>query len=413
MDLFLLSTLTVILILNYCLADDDHKSWFTPPMGWLSWEHFQCNTDCSSDANNCISENLFKQMAEAMIVDGYLEAGYNRINIDDCWMEKHRDGNNALNADKNRFPNGIKHLSDFMHQRGLKLGIYEGIGKKTCMGFPGSFGHLEIDAKTFAEWDVDMVKMDGCLQPPYTLDILYKQFGHFLNATGKSILYSCSWPYYQLHYSKIIPDFAEVSQTCNLWRTYHDIKPDWGILLETIDFYGDFQEVFNRYVRPGTWNDPDMLLIGNPKLSVEESKVQMGIWAILAAPLLMSNDLRSIKPEYRKILLNKEVIAVNQDKLGIPGKRVFHNESFDIWLRELSPETRMNLPSFAFAFVNRRQTSKPQKLSVKLSDFKFDKNYIFIDLFSNAVIGEFSPSDLLSVSVPSKGIRLLKASPIY
>ncbi|RWS15050.1 hypothetical protein B4U79_12109, partial [Dinothrombium tinctorium] len=348
-------------------------------------------------------------MADVMVSDGYLSVGYDRVNIDDCWMARQRGDDGSLIADKQRFPNGINALSDYMHQLGLKLGIYQSIGITTCMGFPGSYDHLEIDAKTFALWNVDMVKMDGC-QVPVPLDGLYMKFGAYLNATGKSIVYSCSWPYYQIHYSEIIPAFAEIAKICNLWRTYHDIKPKWEIILATIDFYGDFQEIFHRYVRPGHWNDPDMLLVGNPKLSVNEAKVQFGIWAILAAPLLMSVDLRSIDSSYKEILLNKEVIDINQDELGIPGKRIFHNSTLDIWFRRLSTKN-LTTSSYAFAFLNRLSNGHVLDISVRLIEFELYSNYHFRDVLDKTDLGVLRPNDLLRVKIAPRSIRLIKASP--
>ena len=148
-----------------------------------------------------------------------------------------------------------------MHGKGLKLGIYQNFGKRTCMGFPGLFGHMETDAKTFAEWEVDMVKLDACFTPTTKLDTGYMNFGRLLRQTGHPMVYSCSWPYYQVHVSRvhIIPDWNLISLNCNLFRVYHDIHPNWVSILSTIDFMADNQAIFRPLIRPGSWPDPDMV----------------------------------------------------------------------------------------------------------------------------------------------------------
>ena len=148
-----------------------------------------------------------------------------------------------------------------MHSKGLKLGIYQNYGMRTCMGYPGLIGFSELDAKTFADWEVDMVKLDACFTPVHALDKGFQEFGQLLNATGRHIVYSCSWPYYQLHTSDLIPDWNLIADNCNIWRTYHDIHTNWNDILATIDFVGDNQEIFNRNVGPGRFNDPDMVCL--------------------------------------------------------------------------------------------------------------------------------------------------------
>jgi len=156
-----------------------------------------------------------------------------------------------------------------LHALGLKLGIYQNVGQTTCMGFPGSLNHLKVDAETFIDWGVDMIKMDGCLIEPdndfYTNS--YVKFGRYLNRSSKPIVYSCSWPYYQIHHTELVIDFKKLAQTCNLWRTYHDITAHWELILDTIDFCGDNQRILTKYVGPGHWNDPDMVTIKCPIFS--------------------------------------------------------------------------------------------------------------------------------------------------
>ncbi|KAJ6225682.1 hypothetical protein RDWZM_004227 [Blomia tropicalis] len=237
-----------------------------------------------------------------------------------------------------------------MHKNGLKLGIYQNLGRRTCMNYPGITGHMKVDVKTFMEWDVDMIKLDACFTATTTLNKGYINFGRLLNQSPKPIVYSCSWPYYQVHASQvhIVPNWDLISHNCNLFRVFHDIHPDWKSLLATIDFMSDNQEIFRRITGPGSWPDPDMLLIGDSGLSFGEAKAQMAVWCIFPAPLFMSNDPRTIDSKFKSILLNREAIAINQDELTIPGERIFHNQTMDIWRRLLSNNT------VAFVVLNRQ-----------------------------------------------------------
>ncbi|KAI1283825.1 Alpha-galactosidase A [Halotydeus destructor] len=408
----------IVTILIACLLSLGHAldngEALTPPMGWLAWEVFKCELDCSKNPDSCISERLFKDIADVMVKDGFVEAGYDRINIDDCWMRQTRDDDGNLMADPVRFPNGIPHLVNYMNEKGLKLGIYENIGKKTCMNFPGSRDHLKADAELFGSWNVHMVKMDGCRVPQVKdLNALYKEFGKHLMNTNKKILYSCSWPYYQIHYSKVQPNYNQISKHCNMMRTYHDITAHWGAILDTIDFTADNQDVLNRFVGPGFWNDPDMLLAGNAGLNENQAAAQFGIWALFPAPLLMSNDLRKIEEPFRKILLNREVIAINQDKLGRPGRRVFHNESLDIFVRELSPEANGSEPCYAFGVLNRRTVPKSVVVKVIPSELGIPgNNYRFRDVLKQVDLQyEKHSGPQLELHIPSTGLTLVKAVP--
>lgn len=312
----------------------------TPPMGWMAWERFRCTIDCKQDPTDCIQETLFMEMADEMMCGGYLEAGYEYVCIDDCWMSKSRGPDGQLLADPHRFPKGIKKLADYVHSKGLKLGIYANYGKFTCQGYPGSIKYLEKDIATFASWGVDYLKMDGCYSYPHETDQGYPQASRLLNSTGRKIMFSCSWPFYHV-FAGFKPNYAEIIKHCHLWRNYLDIEDTWQSVFGIIKHYGDKQDEMISNAGPGHWNDPDQLIIGNFGLSPEQSKTQFAIWAILAAPLFMSNDLRKIAPWAKEILLNTEVIAVNQDKLGKQGRRVWQGskgfEKFtQIWSRHLS-----------------------------------------------------------------------------
>lgn len=385
----------------------------TPPMGWLSWERFQCNINCVRDPENCISEWLFKETAEAMISEGYRDAGYVYVNIDDCWMSMDRDITGRLQADSERFPSGIKHLADYMHTRGLKLGIYGDVGTKTCAGYPGSMGHLYGDAQTFAEWDIDMVKMDGCYADVRDLDKLYPIFNDAINRTGRPMVYSCSWPAYQVMFG-ITPNYKAMTQHCNLWRNYMDISDSWQSVLYTIDYYASVQKMLTSSAGPGHWHDPDMLIIGNFGLSYDQCKTQMALWSIFAAPLLMSHDLRRTRPEHKEILLNKAVIAINQDPLGKMGKKVYASGAIEIWTRPVTPVLADGFHSFAIVFFNRRDTGNAEDVGVRLRliGLRYPNGYRVTDLFDNKFKGTFRPGDHIGVRINPTGVVMLKAEGI-
>ncbi|XP_037787232.1 alpha-N-acetylgalactosaminidase-like [Penaeus monodon] len=380
----------------------------TPPMGWLAWERFRCNTDCVNDPHNCISETLFMQMADILVSQGYRELGYNLVSLDDCWLARDRDSRGRLQPDAHRFPSGIPALSDYMHKRGLKFGIYEDYGNFTCAGYPGILGHLQKDAETFAEWGVDYVKLDGCYSHPTDMDRGYPEFGYFLNKTGRPMVYSCSWPFYQI-YSRMKPNYSAIINTCNLWRNFDDIQDSWESVQRIIDYYGDNQDEIVPNAGPGHWNDPDMLIIGNFGLSYEQSKSQMAMWAIFAAPLLMSVDLRTIRPEYKAILQNQAVIAVNQDPLGIQGKRIYKDKGIEIWARPISPISQGHY-SYAIAFLNRRTDGTPSEVSVTLRELglAFPGGYVITDLFDGVQYGTVLPDKRFKVDVNPSGVVLVR-----
>ncbi|CAB3251199.1 unnamed protein product [Arctia plantaginis] len=299
----------------------------TPPMGWLSWLRFGCTIDCDSQPTECISENLIMRTADLMVSEGYLAAGYEYVTIDDCWLEKQRGPGGRLVADRKRFPSGIKALAEYVHKKGLKFGIYEDYGSSTCAGYPGVEGHEKIDADTLASWNIDYLKLDGCHTDIHTMSEAYPEFGRLLNITGRPILYACSWPFFQ-EVNNIQPNYSEVGKNCNIWRNYYDISNSWESVLKTMSWFGNNQNRIAPYTGPGHFSDPDMLVIGNSGLTVDQAQVQMAVWAILASPLMMSVDLASIKPEFKAILLNPDVIAISQDKLGQQGLRVWKGSTF-------------------------------------------------------------------------------------
>uniref|UniRef100_A0A3Q1FQB6 Alpha-galactosidase n=1 Tax=Acanthochromis polyacanthus TaxID=80966 RepID=A0A3Q1FQB6_9TELE len=319
MRLFLLVLTSVLCGTSVAL---DNGLMRTPPMGWLAWERFRCDIDCYNDPKNCISETLFTDMADRLAEDGWRELGYVYVNIDDCWSSMERDQQGRLQADPKRFPMGIRNLSQYMHARGLKLGIYGDMGSHTCGGYPGTpLDKIELDAQTFADWEVDMFKFDGCYSNASEQEKGYPLMSKALNATGRPIAYSCSWPAYQGGLPPKV-NYTQLGKICNLWRNYGDIQDSWGSVLSIVDWFFDNQDVLAPAAGPGRWNDPDMLIVGDFGLSLDQSQTQMSLWAIMAAPLFMSNDLRTISADARRILQNKVLIGINQDPLGIQGRRI-------------------------------------------------------------------------------------------
>ncbi|XP_011820162.1 PREDICTED: alpha-galactosidase A isoform X1 [Mandrillus leucophaeus] len=332
----------------------------TPTMGWLHWERFMCNLDCQEEPDSCISEKLFMEMAELMVSDGWKDAGYEYLCIDDCWMAPQRDLEGRLQADPQRFPHGIRQLANYVHSKGLKLGIYADVGNKTCAGFPGSFGYYDIDAQTFADWGVDLLKFDGCYCD--SLEKLadgYKHMSLALNRTGRSIVYSCEWPLYMWPFQK--PNYTEIRQYCNHWRNFDDIDDSWKSIKSILDWTSFNQERIVDVAGPGGWNDPDMLVIGNFGLSWNQQVTQMALWAIMAAPLFMSNDLRHISPQAKALLQDKDVIAINQDPLGKQGYQLRQGDNFEVWERPLSDL------AWAVAMINRQEIGGPRSYTIAVA----------------------------------------------
>ncbi|CAO1331323.1 unnamed protein product [Diamesa serratosioi] len=388
----------------------------TPPMGWMSWERFRCITDCDKYPDDCISERLFKEMADVMVRDGYLAAGYEYVNIDDCWAEFERDKSGKMVADKKRFPSGMKALADYIHSKGLKFGLYGDYGTLTCAGYPGSIDHLEIDAKSLAEWDVDFFKFDGCNVETDVMVDGYVKFGQLMNKTGRPIMYSCSWPAYFEHYRKpaTIPDYEILKKTCNLWRNWRDIDDSWESVLFIADYFSLNQDRVAPHAGPGHWNDPDTLLLGNYGLSYDQSKAQLAMWAVLAAPFLLSTDLRHVKPEIKELLLNREIIAVDQDAMGIQGRLEHKANGIEIWSRPILPIVD-TFTSYAVAFVNRRNDGAPSGFAVKLSDIKLNcpSGYQVQDLFNKTKKSyNFKHTDSFEERINPTGANFYKFTPI-
>lgn len=253
-------------------------------------------------------------------------------------------------------------------------GIYSDIGTKTCAGYPGHLDegstnesgkpkdYFALDAQTFAEWDVDSLKVDGCYANTTDFDWMYPSLGKALNKTQRPILYSCSWPAYVVGEGRR-PDYESIAKHCNLWRNYGDIMDSWPSVLDIIDFYAKNQDDFEKNHGPGQWFDPDMIIVGDFGLSVDEARSQFALWSVMSAPLLLSNDLRTIAPEFKEILLNRHVISVDQDPLGHLGKRLLisSNKAIEVWGKRLMGG------SFAVVYFNRGVLGNPKWVRIKIS----------------------------------------------
>ncbi|KAK7097793.1 alpha-N-acetylgalactosaminidase-like [Littorina saxatilis] len=381
----------------------------TPPMGWLSWERYRCETDCKAFPDSCINENLYKAMADRMAADGYKEAGYEYVHVDDCWAAQQRDANGKLQADPQRFPSGMQALADYLHERGLKLGIYTDIGYATCEKLPGTEFFMQSDANTFAEWGVDLVKTDGCNAEPKEMDVSYPVFGFYLNKTGRPMVYCCSWAAAQVVHG-IQPNYASVREHCNVWRNYDDVQDSWDSVTNILKFYGENKQNFANFSGPGGFSDPDQLLLGDYGLSIYQQKAQFGMWAMLASPLFMSVDLRTIDPKAKAILLNKNVIAINQDPLGAQGIMLYGlPESLSVWRKPLAVPG-----SYAIAFLNQDNQGRAMPFEIHLGDIGLTNanGYNVTDVFDNLPRGQFKPTSSLGVLIDPTCIVILKAVPL-
>lgn len=346
----------------------------TPPMGWLAWERYVCETNCRDYPGECIDYRLFHEMADRLLVDGFKQVGYEYINIDDCWSTRRRnESTGSLVADPDRFPHSIKPLADHVHSLGLKLGIYGDCGTETCQRFPGQLRYSDnltdnyytTDAETFASWQIDSFKFDGCFLDVSRAAELCPPMGMALNKTGRPILFSCSWPAYE-NDENLPTNWSLVVEHCNLWRSFGDIEDSWKSVLDTIDWFVKKQDVIVKYHGPGHWFDADQLVIGDFGLSYTEERAHMAIWCIWASPLYMSNDLRTISKESSKILKNKWAIAVNQDRLGIFGLMVQEAHQLQVFVKPTEPIDSDSCPSYAIVYLDRRTLGNSRAISFKL-----------------------------------------------
>jgi alpha-galactosidase len=288
----------------------------TPPMGWSSWNHFEDQIDAST----------VRETADALVSSGLAAAGYVQVNIDDGWQGgRDADGNLISNA---KFPD-MKALGDYLHERGLKFGLYSSPGPRTCAGYEGSFGHEEQDARTFAAWGVDYLKYDWCsaarVYPNRDFTGVYRKMGRALAQSGRAIVYSvCQYGLEEVW--KWGPQTG-----ANLWRTTYDIRDNWKAMSEI----GFNQSHLASFAGPGHWNDPDMLEVGNGGMTATEYRTHFSLWCLLAAPLVAGHDVRTMTAETREILANHELIAIDQDRLGKQAVQFSSRNGVEVWTKPL------------------------------------------------------------------------------
>lgn len=358
----------------------------TPPLGWNSWNVFHEN----------INEKQIQEIADAMVSSGLKDAGYIYLNLDDNWMDTKRDAQGNLQNNPKTFPSGMKAIADYVHSKGLKFGLYGDRGKRTCHHYnsnwqseSGSNGREVQDAKKLAEWGVDYWKYDNCDSDPSTQEKDYTAMSNALRNSGRDIVFSiCMW-----EYKDWMPKIA------NLWRTTFDIGPEW---ISTSWYRGVYEiiDANNKYwqiAKPGHWNDPDMLEVGNRGLSYEEQRSQMTMWSIMAAPIMISSDVRNMSSETKDLYLNKDMIAINQDSLGVQGHRVSDVNGKQIWTKPLKNG------DIAVALLN--NNSSTQTVECNFADIGVEGEVEVRDAWKKKDLGALSH---VSVELPAHGSALLR-----
>ena len=362
----------------------------TPPMGWNSWNKF----------GGSITDTLVRGIADAMVSSGMQTAGYQYINIDDMWQSS-RDSSGNIVPDSSKFPNGMKALADYVHGKGLKLGLYSDRGTKTCAGRPGSYSYETKDAQAYASWGVDYLKYDNC-SPAGGSDITtdYTNMSNALKASGRPIVFSlCAWWFYTWETS--------IGQ---LWRTTTDIKDTWASFIANLDANGGWTPRYSdanygspgiaQYASPGHWNDPDMLEVGNGGMTDTEYQSHFSLWAIMAAPLIAGNDIRSMSAATKNVLTNADVIAVDQDPLGAQGKPISTSTTLEVWSKKLSGNQ-----TYAVVLFNR--TGASADITVTWSSLGITSASATVrDLWSHTDLGPTATQ--YTATVPSHGVVMLK-----
>lgn len=335
----------------------------TPPMGWNSWNTFETHID----------EKLVRETADIMVASGMAAAGYNYIVLDDGWMTRERDANGDLVPDPVKFPGGMKTLIDYVHSKGLKFGLYNCAGTKTCAGYPGTRGYEYQDARLYARLGIDFLKYDWCNTEGINAKEAYATMSNALKTAGKPIVFSlCEWGDNQ--------PWEWAKPIGNLWRISGDISPcfdcedkhdgwsSWGFMRIV-----EMRKNIRKYSGPDHWNDFDMLEVGNG-MTVQEDRSHFAMWAMMASPLIAGNDFRKMSPETLAILTNKNLIAINQDKLGIQGFRISVENGIETWVKPLSDG------NWAIAFLNRNNTEAKVHFDwsqhmIKDADFNLEADF--------------------------------------
>ncbi len=382
--------LAVVLLMtsNLLMAQKFDQLAQTPPMGWNSWNKFQCD----------VSEKLIMETADAMVSSGMKKAGYEYIVIDDCWQVD-RDENGEIVIDKERFPHGMKYLADYIHSKGLKFGIYSCAGTKTCQGRPGGRGHEYQDARTYARWGVDYLKYDWCNHSTQDAPASYATMRDALYTAGRPIVFSlCEWG------SNKPWEWAK--DIGHLWRTTGDIVDRWDAMINILDQ----EKGLAKYAGPGHWNDPDMLEVGNGGMTTDEYKAHFSLWCMLAAPLMSGNDLRNMDQDTKSILTNEEIIALDQDVLGKQGFCTRDNGDYQIWIKELANDEK------AACLLNRSDEKKNVQvdfsllLSASQSYWKQDpfqlKDYKVRDLWEHTDLK--LKGDIMYIELPPHSVKVYR-----
>lgn len=360
----------------------------TPPMGWNSWNRFGCN----------VSDRLIRETADAIAATGMRDAGYQYVTIDDCWQVA-RSAAGTIVVDSVRFPAGMKALADYVHGKGLKFGIYTDAGRKTCEGRPGSYGYEAIDARTYAAWGVDYVKVDWCNSEGLDAPTQYRIVRDAFAAAGRPMVLSiCEWG--------LNRPWEWAPGVGNLWRTTGDIQDRWSSILTLVDLNVQYSHVAG----PGGWNDPDMLEVGNGGMTPNEYRAHFSLWAMMAAPLNAGNDVRAMMDStdaatlVREILLNKDVIAVDQDSLGRQATIVQASPSeTQVWSKPLADGSRAVL-LFNRASVATTITADWGRVGLGATRGRVR------DLWAHSDLGVIETR--YAATVPSHGVVMLRVWPV-
>jgi alpha-galactosidase len=398
---FLLVALIAVTASTQLFAQKFEELAQTPPMGWNSWNTFQTKID----------EPLLKGMVDTYVSSGMKDAGYTYFVLDDGWMTMERDKNGDLVADPQKFPNGMKEFADYVHSKGLKFGIYNCAGTRTCAGYPGTRGFEYQDARLYASWGVDYLKFDWCNTDGINAKEAYITMSKAIKAAGRPMVFSlCEW-------GQHLP-WRWAKNVGQLWRSTGDIyagfdknlnKGGWTAL--SVLSILDKQDSIREYAGPGHWNDPDMLEVGNG-MSYSEDKAHFSLWCMLAAPLMAGNDLRKMSAQTTAILTNKDVIAIDQDALGVEGFRYYAFDGIEIWVKPLANN------ELAVCFLNR--SDRPQNVSfdwkehlikdaVSKTNVDFNQTiYKLRDLWAKKDIGTTGKS--FKQTIPSHDVVVMRLS---
>ncbi|WP_208870695.1 NPCBM/NEW2 domain-containing protein [Streptomyces aquilus] len=356
----------------------------TPPMGFNNWN----STHCRAEFN----EAMVKSIADIFVDKGLKDAGYQYVNLDDCWALPERNADGKLVPDPVRFPNGIKAVADYVHSKGLKFGIYTSAGTKTCnsAGFPGALGHEYSDAQQFADWGVDYLKYDNCNNQGVDAKSRYTTMRDALRATGRPIVYSiCEWGENK--------PWEWASDVGHLWRTTGDISDNWGSMLSILR-----QNLpLAAHAGPGHWNDPDMLEVGNGGMTDTEYRSHFSLWSIMAAPLLIGSDLRHASDATYEILGNKEVIAVDQDPLGKQGTVVSSEGGRWVVAKQMRDGSR------AVALFNESGTAQRIATTAAAVGLPAAHAYTLRDLWQHR---SYNTAGTIAATVPAHGTVLVRVS---